>query len=146
MKMTADQLLKIAGIASTDTLRARLNESAGGIESITYVYQQRLGSANAEVYGAGGGDMQWVTDYDTYEEAVSEAGVDPAVVSKSDHARIQSVLDLMVSETSAEANGGDRVRRVSDAGLQAVFDRARNRHNRLFGSGVHATFEPGYDS
>ena len=42
MKMTADQLMKIAGIAPTNTLRARLNEAEGGMKSFEVISVSQL--------------------------------------------------------------------------------------------------------
>ena len=134
MKMTADQLLKIAGITPTTTLRTRLNESSGDspIRKVTYKYLPRLGGVEVEVVSAGGETIELGDGSYAYVDRIDEQNVDPSVVSEVDYDKMMLVSKRMVDE-SDEMDGDSGQR-------QAVLNMGRAQHKRLF-PGVPASFE-----
>lgn len=153
MKMTADQLLEIAGIASTDALRARLNEFVddryGGddddepasfngrlptIRKVTYKYEPEDGGVEIVLVDKNGVETSFGDGSLDLPDLIASGQIDRSFISTVDFNDLMFVSHSMSDEDEALYDEPTAVRK------KAVLQAGREEYDRLF-PGVPASFE-----
>jgi hypothetical protein len=122
--------------------RGSVKESDEGdaITSVTYTYLPRLENARADAHHPDG-STSLVSEEQEFEHALDSGEISAKHMSRIDYDKIQDVLFFMMGVAEREQEDGEY-----DGVEDVVFDETREEHNRLFGTGVTANFEVGYDS